>query len=746
MSVRTWCAIRWVLLLTIGVIGAGARNVDAATPTPTVLIALSPLTITSGASSTITWSSTDATSCAASGNWAWSGVVATSGTRVTSQSGSSTYHVTYTLTCSGAGGSASSQAVLIVQASGIPTVTLTATPGTISAGGSSTLNWSAKNATACSSSGGWTGARALSGSLAVSPANTTAYTLICTGASGSSQASTTVSVTPLPAPTVSVAATPSSITVGGSATLTWSSANATSCAASGAWSGTQAGSGATSVAPASAGVYTYTLTCTGAGGSGSASTSVTASAAGQSVATVNPLLLTFASQTTGTTSAAQTISLSNTGTGTLANIVISTTGDFIETNTCAAVLAAGANCTINVNFAPMAAGARAGTVLVASDSANGPLSVSLSGPGSSPGISSAMTLISRGVPIVASSALYHATSANDGDYSTEWRSNGAPATLALDLSSVPAAQRQNIWLVWYNDGSYAYDHALINQPGYNNAGSYTIEANAAPGGGAAPATGWVPLASLSGNVLHSYSHYLNFAGYNWIRGNFAVSDGSVLNADIALNLDVYSANNGVTDGWFFNGDSITANCMRHNRVLAQDQNNPGAQVTIATPSFGVQVNAIVGNNTPMQENGGIPGFTSGNMVAYLAGWVQHIPSRYVTINLGTNDAVNSGNAAAFYANMEHLVQAVLAAGKVPVVPTIPYSTDPKRMANIPALNDQIRALYLAYPIIVPGPDLWSYFMNNPQYISTDQVHPNAQGCVAYRTLWSQYAASTMYGH
>jgi lysophospholipase L1-like esterase len=357
-----------------------------------------------------------------------------------------------------------------------------------------------------------------------------------------------------------------------------------------------------------------------------------------------------------------------------------------------------------------------------------------------------MAWISRGVPIVASSARYGATNANDGDYNSEWRSDGAPATLALDLSSVPVAQRHNIWLVWYNEGTYAYSHALINQPGYNNAGSYTIEGNAAPGGGAAPTTGWVPLASLSSNVLNSYSHYLNFAGYNWIRGVFLASDGSVQNSDIAINLDVYSANNGVTDGWFFSGDSITANCMHHNNVLAEDQNNPGSQITIATPSFGVQVNAIVGNNTPMQENGGIPGFTAGNMTAYLAGWLQHVPSRYVTINLGTNEAANGGNAAEFYANMRQLVQIVIAAGKIPVVPTIPYSTDPMRKANIPALNGEIRALYRAYPMIVPGPDLWTYFMNNPQFISTDHLHPNAQGCVAYRTLWSQFAARTMYGH
>ena len=197
-------SITFLLALTLG---AGACIADAATPIPTVAIALSPSTITSGASSTIAWSSTDATSCTASGNWSWTGAVATSGTKVTSQSGSSIYHVTYTLTCSGTGGSASSSAVLTVQPSGIPTVTLSATPNSIGPGGSSTLNWSTKNATACTSSGGWNGARATSGSLAVSPSATTTYALTCNGTSGSSQASATISVALPAAPTVSLTAT-----------------------------------------------------------------------------------------------------------------------------------------------------------------------------------------------------------------------------------------------------------------------------------------------------------------------------------------------------------------------------------------------------------------------------------------------------------------------------------------------------------------------------------------------------------
>jgi lysophospholipase L1-like esterase len=74
----------------------------------------------------------------------------------------------------------------------------------------------------------------------------------------------------------------------------------------------------------------------------------------------------------------------------------------------------------------------------------------------------------------------------------------------------------------------------------------------------------------------------------------------------------------------------------------------------------------------------------------------------------------------------------------------PLPLDATHAANAPALNQQIQALIQAYPEIVPGPDLWTYFMNNPQYISTDNIHPNAQGCAAYRTLWAQFVAATMY--
>ena len=76
-----------------------------------------------------------------------------------------------------------------------PTVSLSALPATISAGGSSTLTWSSTNATSCSAAGGWTSSTATSGGQSVSPASTTSYSMTCSGAGGSASDSKIVTVT-----------------------------------------------------------------------------------------------------------------------------------------------------------------------------------------------------------------------------------------------------------------------------------------------------------------------------------------------------------------------------------------------------------------------------------------------------------------------------------------------------------------------------------------------------------------------
>jgi hypothetical protein len=103
------------------------------------------------------------------------------------------------------------------------------------------------------------------------------------------------------------------------------------------------------------------------------------------VAVVSAATMTFASQTLGTTSSAQSIMLSNTGTANLGVTGITISGDFSQTNNCGSSVAAGLSCTINVTFSPTAIGTRTGTLTITDNSKGSPQTVSLTGTGTSSG-------------------------------------------------------------------------------------------------------------------------------------------------------------------------------------------------------------------------------------------------------------------------------------------------------------------------------------------------------------------------
>jgi hypothetical protein len=102
------------------------------------------------------------------------------------------------------------------------------------------------------------------------------------------------------------------------------------------------------------------------------------------VASFSPSSLTFATALMGTTSAAQTVTLNNSGTAPLQVGNITTAGDYIQTNTCATSVAAGGSCTISVQFTPSINGARAGWVDVYFTDPAGVQTVALTGTGASP--------------------------------------------------------------------------------------------------------------------------------------------------------------------------------------------------------------------------------------------------------------------------------------------------------------------------------------------------------------------------
>ncbi|PYV13937.1 MAG: hypothetical protein DMG21_19745, partial [Acidobacteria bacterium] len=99
------------------------------------------------------------------------------------------------------------------------------------------------------------------------------------------------------------------------------------------------------------------------------------------VATLSPASLTFPSEPEGVTSPGQAVTLTNTGTAPLTVTAITISGDFAQTNTCAASLAPNGACSINITFTPTGLGARTGTLSIADNAAGSPQTLALSGTG-----------------------------------------------------------------------------------------------------------------------------------------------------------------------------------------------------------------------------------------------------------------------------------------------------------------------------------------------------------------------------
>jgi beta-glucanase (GH16 family) len=240
---------------------------------PTVTLSANPNAITAGQSSTLMWSSTNATSCTGTGFTA-SGI---SGSAIVSPTATTNYSVT----CSGTGGTSAPQSATV-------TVTAPITPASTKFSlndrvqvSSGPLNVrSTANTTGTQLGTQATGAL---GTVIGGPVAQGGYSWwninYDSGVDGWSVEDYLTKYTAPPppaAPTVTISVSPSSITAGQSTTITWSSTNATSCTASNGWTGTKATSGTQNVSPTAN--ITYTLLCQGTGGSATQSTTVTVTA------------------------------------------------------------------------------------------------------------------------------------------------------------------------------------------------------------------------------------------------------------------------------------------------------------------------------------------------------------------------------------------------------------------------------------------------------------------------------------
>lgn len=164
------------------------REKSKRSKTPTVTLAASAASVDFGGSVTLNWSSTNATSCSAAGDWSGSRPVAGTATIVDIRS-----NQTYTLSCSGKKGSASQSTSVTIAA---PSVSASLSQAKALVNESVTLQWTSTGATACTVAGDASATGGPSGSQVLSfgsPADRT-FTVTCTNAARSASASVNLSV------------------------------------------------------------------------------------------------------------------------------------------------------------------------------------------------------------------------------------------------------------------------------------------------------------------------------------------------------------------------------------------------------------------------------------------------------------------------------------------------------------------------------------------------------------------------
>jgi len=202
-----------------GTTDIGAYLLDVNNTTPTVAITASTPSLSyGGGSSTISWTTTNATSATLNG----ASVPVNSSVTV-----SPTSTTTYTLAATSASGATVSNSTTVtVGASGPVAAGISSNTPSIVAGNSATLTWTSRNAT----SGDLNGTPVpVNGDLVVKPTATTTYRFTATGASGTKdwgQVTVTVTAPPTGPVAAGVAASPSSIKPGQSSVITWTTRNA----------------------------------------------------------------------------------------------------------------------------------------------------------------------------------------------------------------------------------------------------------------------------------------------------------------------------------------------------------------------------------------------------------------------------------------------------------------------------------------------------------------------------------------
>jgi acyl-CoA thioesterase-1 len=348
-------------------------------------------------------------------------------------------------------------------------------------------------------------------------------------------------------------------------------------------------------------------------------------------------------------------------------------------------------------------------------------------------------IITHPNPIISQRNMRYPASAaavNDNNYH-----NGGWTTKVTDLPASAAimigAGPTRLLVQWDDGGTYNYK----DLPGVTVYGfpiGYTIDVSGDTTTGADGT--WTTVVTVTDNVVRTRGHVIDFTGKTWVRMTITAAPATESSNGVQIGeIDVHDISNSPDlpdDTWFFMGDSITA--FAYDRSQAHQ------------PSFASLIHTALPAYFPAMINGGIGGELSSDGLARLPDALAlNSAYRFFVLGYGTNDAAHGATAmAAYKSNMQAMIDMVKAAGKIPIVPRIPYASNTLYLM-VDQLNPMVDDL-VATNNLLPAPDFYAFFMaNQDDFIcppcgagtgrGTDNLHPNDVGLQAMNQLWATAA-------
>jgi lysophospholipase L1-like esterase len=326
---------------------------------------------------------------------------------------------------------------------------------------------------------------------------------------------------------------------------------------------------------------------------------------------------------------------------------------------------------------------------------------------------------------------------NDGSYGNGSWASGGGSWVAYHLKSSPT----RVVVAWNNPSYYWSDYvtqtatthsACQGLTGLTFPSNYQILTSSNSTNGTDGT--WTSRLTVTGNEVSSRSDIVSTGGDSWVKVAITTGTGAL------DELDVFDASNSSDDTWAFLGTSITANTFK---------------ATPPATDFQKLVEAGSTKNTPAVIKAGVPCILSTDMSKYIVNYLKFAgSSHFWAIEMGTNDAWGggTGNVKSFTDAMQLIIDSAKAHGIQPMIartlatapsfmaaltpPVTPWQVNPAFLTAIDNLTTKNK--------LVAGPDLYTYFLNNPSEHNPDGVHPNATGAASIQRLWAQAMLAGVY--